>query len=93
MQVDETTNQTGEHDPNDTRQISFIVSHADSEWVDERLIILKEYDPGFYVRIIGIGDFNYMYKITTQHKHFEHDEFKKFMFQLQLRFGDQIKLR
>lgn len=91
--MDETETQTDSHDPNDTRQISFIVSHADSEWIDKRLEILKEYDPGFYARIIGIGDDKYMYKITTQHKHFEHDEFKKFMFQLVLRFGDQIKLR
>lgn len=93
--MDEIKNQTDEEerDPNDTRQISFLISHEDSEWVDDRLAILKAYDPGFYVRIIGIGDHQYMYKITTQQRHFDHDEFKKFMFQLMLRFGDEITLR
>lgn len=70
-----------------------MLNNDDSEWVDARLKILKEYDPGFYVRVIAFGDDKYMYKITTQHKHFEHDEFKKFMFQLVLRLGDKVKLR
>lgn len=70
-----------------------MVNTVDSEWIDARLKILKDYDPGFYVRIIGVGDDKYMYKITTQHKHLEHGEFKKFMFQLVLRFGDKVTLR
>lgn len=91
--MNETQTPSNSHDPNDTRQISFVLNHADSEWVDARLKILKEYDPGFYVRIMELLDDKYLYKITTQQKHLEHGEFKKFMFQLVLRFGDKIKLR
>ncbi len=80
-------------DPNDTRQISFTVDEAESEWVDKNLDRLKEYDPGFYVRIIGIGDTKYLYKITTQQKHLEHEDAKKFLFQLELRFGTKLKIR
>ena len=86
-------NKDSPKDSSDTRQISFMVSHADSEFVDTKLDILQAYDPEFYVRIIGIGDFNYMYKITCKQYNMEHDEYKKFMFQMSLRFGDKVKIR
>lgn len=80
-------------DPSDTRQISFMVSKEDSEWIDECLAILQDYDPEFYVRIIGIGDHKYMYKITTKHRNLQHEDYKKFEFKMQLRFGEEMKLR
>ena len=80
-------------DQSDTRQISFMVDEAESEWVDKRLDKLKEYDPGFYVRIIGVGDTKYLYKITTHQKNLEHEDAKKFLFQLELRFGTKLKIR
>ena len=81
------------HDQNDTRQISFVVDEDEVDWIDKRLNQLKEYDPGFYVRIIGVGDTKYLYKITTQQKNLEHDDAKKFLFQLELRFGPKLKIR
>ncbi len=80
-------------DKNDTRQISFVVDEDEVDWIDKRLNQLKEYDPGFYVRIIGVGDTKYLYKITTQQKNLEHDDAKKFLFQLELRFGPKLKIR
>lgn len=88
--MDET--QTAEHDPNDPRVISFTIDKESSAWVDKAIERLDNYDPGFYVRIIGIED-NYLYKISTTQKHLEHEEAKKFLFQLELRFGRTLKIR
>ncbi len=81
------------HDQNDTRQISFMLDEAEVDWVDKNITRLKECDPGFYVRVIGIGDTKYLYKITTHQKNLEHDDAKKFLFQLELRFGAKLKIR
>ena len=80
-------------DPNDTRQISFTVDQTESEWIDKNLNRLKEYDPGFYVQIIARSDKRHMYKITTHQKNLEHEDAKKFLFQLELRFGAKLKIR
>lgn len=82
-----------EKDPNDTRQISFVINKSESQWVDKRITALKEYDPGFYVRILEIGADEYLYKITTHQSNMEHETYKKFIFQLELRFGKVLKIR
>ncbi len=81
------------HDQNDTRLISFMIDQTDSDWVDKILDRLKAYDPGFYVRVIGIGDTKYLYKISTHQKNLEHEDAKKFLFQLELRLGPKLKIR
>jgi len=91
--VNETENQTDSFDPNDTRQISFLINREESDWVDVHLDRLQEYDPEFYVRIIGVGDHQYLYKITTKHRNLQHEDYKKFEFQMQLRFANTLKIR
>lgn len=80
------------HDQNDTRVISFTVDQAGADWVDKNLDRLKEYDPGFYVQIIDTGS-KYLYRITTHQKNLEHEDARKFLFQLELRFGATLKIR
>lgn len=81
------------HDQNDTRLITFTADEAGAEWFDKKVEQLKEYDPGFYVQVIEHGDGQYIYKITTHQKNLEHDDAKKFLFQLELRFGSKLKIR
>lgn len=81
------------HDQNDTRLISFTVDQAGVDWVDKNLSRLKEYDPGFYVQVIARSDEQYTYKITTHQKNLEHEDAKKFLFQLELRFGAKLNIR
>lgn len=80
-------------DQNDTRLITFTADEAGAEWVDKKVEQLKEYNPGFYVQIIAHGSGQYIYKITTHQKNLEHDDAKKFLFQLELRFGSKLKIR
>jgi len=82
-----------EFDPSDTRQISFMLDLKDSEWIDKKLEVLREHDAGFYVHCIGVGDFENLYKITTKHANLQHDDFKKFMFQVELKLGNKVKIR
>ena len=89
----ETDETTKSFDPNDTRQITFMVDREESEWIDDCLDILQEYDAEFYVRIIGIGDDKYLYKITTKHRNLQHEDYKKFEFKMQLKFGNEMKIR
>lgn len=70
-----------------------MLDETEVDWVDKNIARLKEYDPGFYVRVIGIGDTKYLYKITTHQKNLEHEDAKKFIFQLELRFGSKLKIR
>lgn len=81
-----------EKDPNDIRQISFVVDKKLSETINKLIYALKEYDPGFYVRIIGIND-NYFYKITTHQSNMEHETCKKFIFQIELILGNKLTIR
>lgn len=82
-----------ERDPNDTVKISFPVKDEEMiEWIDSRVDILKKYDPGFYIKTFCIGD-RYLYHIFTQAKHLEHEEYKKFIFQVTLKVGQDVKIR
>lgn len=88
-----------EHDSNAIRQISFSVDSKDSTWVDKRIVTLRDNDPGFYTRIIDIGTNKnpeykqFVYKITTHQSNLESKAFKKFIFQLELKFGNRLKIR
>lgn len=86
------TTTENEKDPNDTRQISFMIDTKQSERIDKLLDNLKDYDPGFYIRIIGIGD-NYLYKISTHQSNMEHETYKKFIFQVELMLGSKLTIR
>ena len=82
---------TEPHDQNDTRLITFTVDQVGADWVDKNLDRLKEYDSGFYVKILDLGS-KYIYQITTHQKNLEHEDAKKFLFQLELRFGSKLKI-
>jgi len=82
-----------EHDPNDPVKISFTVKDEAMEpWFDKRIADLKEYDAGFYCQtnswLHGV-----LYTLTTTRRHLEHEDFKKFMFQVKLKLGEDVKIR
>lgn len=82
-----------EHDPNDPVKITFMCKDTELEpWFNKRIADLKEYDAGFYCQerdtIAGT-----LYQITTTYRHLEHDDFKKFMFQVKLKLGEDVKIR
>lgn len=85
-----------EFDINDLRLISFSVNLENSIWIDKKIATLKNYDPGFYVQIIGVKrkeDIEYLYRISTHQINLEHEAFKKFIFQLELKLGNKLKIR
>jgi len=81
-----------EKDPNDSVKISFTIDEELVGWMDGRLKILKDYDPGFYcqetIRTVGI-----LYQITTKYRNIHSDEYKRFMFQVKLKLGHDVKIR
>ncbi len=86
-----------EKDSNDPVRISFTVPADDSSakneaWVFERLGALKEYDPGFYYKnyTSKMGE---IFMVDTKMKNLEHAEFKKFMFQVKIKLGQDVKIR
>ena len=82
-----------EKDPNDPVKISFTVKDESMEpWFDKRIAELKEYDAGFYCQI-NSWLHGVLYTITTTHRHLEHDDYKKFMFQVKLKLGEDVKIR
>lgn len=85
--------QKDERDPNDPVKISFTVKdEAVEAWVDKRIAELKEYDAGFYCQV-NSWLHGVLYTLTTTHQHLEHEDFKKFIFQVKLKLGKDVKIR
>lgn len=82
-----------ERDPNDPVKITFVVKDIEMEpWFDKRIADLKEYNAGFYCQI-NSWLHGLLYTITTTHRHLEHEDFKKFIFQVKLKLGQDVKIR
>ena len=81
------------YDPNDPVKISFTCTAEEFEdWVDERIRALEEYDEGFYVQRLSTVR-GTIYQLHTTARHMEHDDFKRFLFQVKLKFGEAAKIR
>jgi len=88
-----TEERKADRDPNDPVKISFTVKDAEMEpWFDKRIAELKEYDPGFYCQI-NSWMHGVLYTITTTHRHLNSEDYKKFMFQVKLKLGEDVKIR
>ena len=80
-------------DPNDPVKISFMCDAEFEGWVDEKVAKLREYDEGFYVMQMSTNSGGSIYYITTTARHLGHDDFKRFLFQIKLKFGEGAKIR
>lgn len=88
-----TEERKSDRDPNDTVKITFTVKDESMEpWFDKRIADLKEYDAGFYCQI-NSWLHGVLYTLTTTQRHLEHEDFKKFMFQVKLKLGEDVKIR
>ena len=88
-----TEEQKTERDPNDPVRISFVVTDPEMEaWFDERLKILKDYDANFYVQINSTLN-GVLYQISTRYRNMQSEEYKKFIFQVKLKLGEDVKIR
>jgi len=82
-----------EKDPNDPVKISFTVKDESLEsWFDERIHLLRVYDPLFYCHQIPTKN-GTMYQITTKYRNLQSEDYKKFMFQIKLKLGEDAKVR
>ena len=80
-------------DPNDPVRISFTCPpELYEDWIAEKIATLKDYDPGFYVMEVSTR-MGTLYQLHTTQKHLEHADFKKFMFQVKMRLGQDVKIR
>ena len=80
-------------DPNDPVKISFTCPpELHEDWVDTKIAALKDYDPGFYVMETETR-MGRLYQLHTTQKHLEHEDFRKFMFQVKIRLGQDVKIR
>jgi hypothetical protein len=80
------------YDPNDPVKISFLCGTEFEEWVDEKILALEDYDEGYYVQRIDTMR-GTLYQLQTTARHIEHDDFKRFLFQIKLKFGEEAKVR
>lgn len=86
-----------ERDPNDPVKISFTVlftenSEANEAWAFKRIEALREYDEGFYCRNFTTRK-GQIFILETKAQNLQHEEFKKFMFQVKLKLGEDVKIR
>ena len=80
-------------DPNDPVKISFTCTEEQYEdWVNEKIRKLEDYDEGFYVQQLSTMT-GTIYQLHTTARHLEHDDFKRFLFQIKLKFGQEAKIR
>lgn len=88
-----TEEEKNERDPSDPVKISFVVPDPEMEdWFDERLKILKDYDASFYVHLNSTLN-GVLYQLSTKYRNLQSDEYKKFMFQVKLKLGKDVKVR
>ena len=84
-------------DPNDSIRITILVEERigrmESEvWLEPKLETLKEYDPGFYYRVLPTKR-GTIYTIDTKVRNTEHDDFSRFLFQARIKFAENLKIK
>lgn len=86
-----------DRDPNDSVRITILIQEGigrmDSEvWIESKLEVLKEYDPGFYYRVFQTRQ-GTLYTIDTKVRNTEHDDFRRFLFQARIKFAENLKIK
>ena len=85
-------NESGQNDPNDPVKISFVANEEYEDWIDEKLKTLKDYDSSFFVQQTATRG-GILYQISTKHRNMRSEEYKRFMFQVKLKLGRDVKVR